>query len=390
MFASQRPSQSERALLPEGLRDDLPPWADTEAAMVDRLMARFAASGYERVAPPLAEFEESLLGEAGESASAAMFRVQDPESQRMMAVRADITPQVARIAATRLARAPRPLRLSYAGHVLRVKGTQLRPARQFRQAGVELIGAAAMEADLEVILLAAEALTDLGISGLSVDLVAPTFVPALARELGLADEQMREARRALDAKDASALAAFTTPAGETLAAVMDAAGARERALAKLEALALSGEAAQARDRLAALARALAERAPELTVTLDPGEVRGFEYQTGVGFAFFAQGVRSELGRGGRYGAAGPDGGAQEDAVGFSVYLDTLLRAVPEPAPAPRLFLPESAPRDHAAQMRQAGWRTVRGLEPVAEQRAEARRLGCTHILENGQAVPLNE
>lgn len=390
MSASQRPSQSERALLPEGLRDDLPPWADYEAAMVDRLMARFAASGYERVAPPLAEFEESLLGETGESQSHAMFRVQDPESQRMMAVRADITPQVARIAATRLARAPRPLRLSYAGHVLRVKGTQLRPARQFRQAGVELIGAAAMEADLEVILLAAEALTDLGIAGLSVDLVAPTFVPALARDLGLADEAVREARRALDAKDASALAAFANPAGETLAAVMEAAGARERALEKLQALALTGEAARVRDRLVALARALGERAPDLTVTLDPGEVRGFEYQTGVGFAFFAAGVRSELGRGGRYGAAGPDGGAEEDAVGFSVYLDSLLRAVPEPAPAARLYVAVSTPRDEADRMRQAGWRTVRGLEPVADERAEARRLGCSHVLENGQAVALNE
>jgi len=389
MSASQRSNFGERALLPEGLRDDLPPWAEYEADTVDRLMACFAASGYERVAPPLVEFEESLLAGAGASQAKAMFRVQDPESQRMMAMRADITPQVARVAATRLARAPRPLRLSYAGHVLRVKGSQLRPARQFRQAGVELIGAASMEADLEVILLAADALMELGISRLSVDLVSPTFVPALARGLALSEDQTHEACRALDAKDGGALRAFPARAAETLAAVMNAAGALDSALARLQALTLAGEAAEVRERLVALARALAARAPDLTITIDPGEVRGFEYQTGVGFAFFAEGERSELGRGGRYDAAGPDGASAEDAVGFSMYLDTLLRAVPAPRPKARLFLPAEAPAE-AAELRAAGWRTLRGLEPAADIRAEARRLNCTHVLEDGQAVPLND
>ena len=100
----------------------------------------FAAHGYQRVKPPLLEFEDSLLAGSGAAVAEQTFRLMDPDSQRMMGLRADTTPQVARIATTRLADAPRPLRLSYAGQCLRVRGTQLAPDRQIAQAGIELIG----------------------------------------------------------------------------------------------------------------------------------------------------------------------------------------------------------------------------------------------------------
>ncbi|MCH7887834.1 MAG: ATP phosphoribosyltransferase regulatory subunit, partial [Proteobacteria bacterium] len=103
------------ALLPAGLRDVLPPDAEFEAGVVERLLATFAAFGYERVKPPLVEFEESLLAGVGAATASATFRLMDPASQRMMGVRADVTPQIARIATTRLKAAPRPLRLGYSG-----------------------------------------------------------------------------------------------------------------------------------------------------------------------------------------------------------------------------------------------------------------------------------
>jgi len=124
-----------KALLPAGLRDLLPPEAAHEARLRESLMAMLAAHGYERVNPPLVEFEDGLLSGLGAATAADTFRLMDPVSQRMMGVRADMTPQVARLATTRLAAAARPLRLSYAGEVLRVKGSQLRPERQFLQVG---------------------------------------------------------------------------------------------------------------------------------------------------------------------------------------------------------------------------------------------------------------
>lgn len=382
-------NHGRRALLPEGLRDDLPPWAEHEAQMTDRLMKKVGCYGYERVAPPLVEFEDSLLAFSGKTQMDAMFRVLDPASGKMMAVRSDLTLQVARIATDRLGGQVRPLRLSYAGHVLRVKGTQLRPSRQFRQAGVELIGSDELAADIEVILLAAEALRDLGIEGLSVDLVSPTLVTALAGQLGLTDEAARNAQHALDAKDAAALLEFPPEARLLLGEVMDAAGSAQRVLPRLVALALKGEAAEKRDRLVNLARALLARDDDLVVTIDAGERRGFEYQTGIGFAFFARGGHGELGRGGRYLVERPDG-TKESAVGFSMYLDSLLRAAPGPQTVPRLYLPFGTDLSECRRLRDIGWRTVQGLCPTDNIFETARSEGCSHVYDKGVAMSLTD
>src|SRR6476619_6313963 len=138
---------NHRALLPAGLRDLLPPDAESEAASVEALMEVFASHGYQRVKPPLLEFEDSLLAGSGAAVAEQTFRLMDPVRQRMMGLRADTKTQVARIAATRLGGQARPLRLCYAGQVLRVRGTQIVPERQLPQVGVELIGSEAAAAD---------------------------------------------------------------------------------------------------------------------------------------------------------------------------------------------------------------------------------------------------
>ncbi len=204
------------ALLPTGLYDLLPPEAGVEAELTARLMGVLAAHGYERVKPPLVEFEETLLAGAGAVTASETFRTMDPASHRMVGVRADMTPQVARIAATRLAHMPRPLRLSYAGQVLRVKGSAIRPERQFGQAGAELIGAKGPAADVEVITVAGEALAAANVPHLSVDITLPTLVPAIAEAYGIAGERAAALRAALDRKDAAAVAAISGEVGVLL------------------------------------------------------------------------------------------------------------------------------------------------------------------------------
>src|SRR5579863_3130389 len=196
------------ALLPLGLRDVLPPDAAAEAQAVARLMTVLASHGYERVKPPLAEFEDNLLSGAGAAMAKETFRLMDPISQRMIGLRADMTTQVARIATTRLKEAPRPLRLCYAGQVLRVKGSQLRPERQVGQVGAELIGTDSVAADLEVVSVAAEGLAAVGVAGLSVDLSLPTLVPMICRAVGLSDAAIDAVRAPLDHKDAATTAAL--------------------------------------------------------------------------------------------------------------------------------------------------------------------------------------
>ena len=182
---------SRRALLPAGLRDSLPPDAAHEAAVVEALVACCTARGYERVKPPLVEFEDSLFAGPGAAMTHRSFRLMDPVSQRMMGVRADMTVQIARIASTRLSNAPRPLRLCYAGEVLRVTGTPLTPERELVQVGAELIGSDAVSADIESVVMALDALMGVGVPRLSVDITSPRLVPTLieaARIMGFERE----------------------------------------------------------------------------------------------------------------------------------------------------------------------------------------------------------
>ena len=373
-----------KGLLPAGLQDGLPPDALAEARAIERLLADFAAFGYERVKPPLVEFEESLLAGPGAALSPQLFRLMDPISQRMMGVRADITPQIARIVATRLSAAPRPLRLCYAGQVLRVRGSQLRPERQFAQAGVELIGATAISADAEVISLAAESLQALGIERLSIDLTVPTLVPAVARYFGFDEAAAADVRKALDRKDAGALQAIDGVGDTPLSAFLAAGGPAIEAVGRLSKMDLGPAGNEMVESLAELLGMIRTALPALDLTVDPGEYRGFEYQTGIAFAVFAKGVRGELGRGGRYII---DSG--EPATGFTLYLDTLMRALPTEQLPPRLFLPEDTDLAEARRLRADGWVTVAGLDPAADAKAEAIRQGCTHMWSSGKIEPLD-
>jgi ATP phosphoribosyltransferase regulatory subunit len=368
------------ALLPAGLRDLLPPEAETEAAAVGALMDAFAAHGYQRVKPPLLEFEDTALAGSGAAVAEQAFRLMDPESHRMMALRADMTPQAARIATTRLAHAPRPLRLSYAGQCLRVSGNHLVPDRQLAQAGIELIGPDSPAADAEIVVVGAEALTAMGLPRLSFDLTLPPLVSTLLEETGFPAVARGALARALDRKDAASVAQHGGNLAGTLTDLLLAAGPADRALAALEAAPLTPRARALAERLAATIAAIRARMPDLKLTVDPVEFRGFRYHTGVCMTVYAPGRHEELGRGGRYIC-----GEWEPATGLTLYPDAVLRAAPPRSPRPRVYVP--AGLDGAA-VRSAGFATVAGLEPVDDPAAEARRLDCTHMLRDGSAVPL--
>jgi ATP phosphoribosyltransferase regulatory subunit len=370
------------ALLPLGLSDLLPPEAGIEACVVAAMMAVLESHGYERVKPPLMEFEENLLSGTGAAMAKETFRLMDPVSQRMIGLRADMTTQVARIATSRLKNAPRPLRLCYAGQVLRVKGSQLRPERQVGQVGAELIGTDSVTADLEAVALAAEALQALGIAALSVDLTLPTLVPAVTRALGLGPAVPERLRDALDHKDAAAVASVGGRAAEILGKLLASAGAAATTLRALQAIDLPHAAAEERARLMDVTGRLGAALPGLAITVDPVENRGLEYHTGISFTFYARGVRGELGRGGRYRTGNGEG---EPATGLTLYTDTILRALPAQTPPRRIYIPAGSDAAIAKRLRGEGWVTVAGLEPVADVAAEARRLACRHRLE-GDAI----
>lgn len=375
--------RENQALLPAGLHDVLPPEAAHEVALQHALVASFARHGYERVSPPLIEFESTLIGAGGPGMGRHVFRVLDPTGRRMMAVRADMTPQVARIAATRLGRMARPLRLSYGGQVLTVEGSQMRPERQFAQAGAELIGVDCVAADVEILVLAVEALAAVGIDTATIDLNSPSLVTAILDRTGAGPEDAAELRAALDRKDSAAVAQLAGDDADLLLALIEAAGPVDDAIAKLEALDLPDRAVQEVARLASVAAGARTHRADLDLTVDPVEYRGFEYQTGISFTIFLKGVRGELGRGGRYVTE-----AGEAATGLTIFLDTVCRAVPPPSNAKRkVYLSFGTPPETAVELRGAGWTTVAGLAPVANEATEATSLGCTHLVEPGATEP---
>lgn len=366
-------------LLPEGLEDRLPQEASRITAAMRACLGVLDAHGYDRVRPPLLEFEASLSGRMANGGrrieNRAMFRFVDPASLRTLALRSDITPQVGRIASTSLKDAPRPLRLAYCGDTVVIKASQLDPARERLQLGAELIGADSVAAASEAVMLAVEALQAAGLTGISVDFTLPDLVDTLAAEaLPLAPDQIEAVRRELDTKDAGGL---RSAGGAAYLPLLYATGPFDQALAALRAVDAGGALATRLDALEQVAASIGDAA---RITLDPTERHGFEYQSWFGFTLYADGLRRAAGRGGTYRIAGSD----EPATGFTLYLDRLAEAAPQPEAAKLVWLPLGHDRAAAARLRAEGWRTraqiLEGEDPAA--------LGCTHVLKDNAPFAL--
>ncbi len=287
-----------QGLLPKGFEDLLPPDAEGEAQAIAGLMAVFAEGGYQRIKPPLMEFEESMLGGGpGASLSDQTFRVMDKETGKMLALRSDITPQIARIVSSRLQDVPRPLRLSYANDVVRISGSQQRTLRQFCQVGCELIGDGS-DADLvEVITMAAQGLQAIGVKGVSFDFTLPCIFEEILKAAGIDRSGIDSLRAQLS-------------------------GDVEKAVAALKGLGLQDKAMQDVERLEKILSSKALRGlDDVRFTVDPLETRGFEYHRGIAFTIFAKKVNGELGRGGCYAL-----GSEPLASGFTLYMDTVRQA----------------------------------------------------------------
>ncbi|WP_253339891.1 ATP phosphoribosyltransferase regulatory subunit [Sphingobium sp. OAS761] len=366
------------SLLPEGLSDRLPPQAESSARLVRRVLDTVATHGYERVMPPLAEFEDTLTRRLKSMRPQDLVRAVDPVSQRNLAFRPDMTAQVGRIAATRLSAAPRPLRLSYAGPVIRLKASQLRPEREKLQLGAELIGSDSAAAAVEIVNVAIEALQAAGVTGITIDFTLPDLVDMLAAgPLPLDPSQIEAVRAELDAKDAGALVAIGPEAAAYLP-LIEATGPFHAAMTRLEAF--SASVGGAIDSRIAGLRAIAKPIGwDITLTLDPTERHGFEFQNWFGFSIFAEGFIGEIGRGGSYAIASADG-ADEPAMGFSLYPDPLIDAGFGGDSPKRLFLPLGHDPARAAELRGEGWHTIAALSEGEDGAAHR----CSHWLDGSE------
>ncbi len=377
----------DRWLLPDGIEEVLPPEAARIETARREVLDLFQRWGYELVITPHMEFLESLLTGAGQDLDLKTFKVTDPLSGRQMGLRADITPQVARVDAHTLRREG-PSRLCYAGSVLHAKPNALSTSRSPIQLGAELYGDASDSSDLEVISLMLEMLELAEVPEVHMDLGHVGIYRGLARAAGLSREVEQKLFDALQRKAMGEIAELTAGLPASLAGMLQAlarlCGGREALDAARSLLADAPvEVRDALDSLVRIADQLAARYPELPLYFDLGELRGYRYHTGVVFAVFVPGVGQSIAQGGRYDDIGADFGRARPATGFSTDLKTLVAL----GNAPLGTLPSGvwAPHDAAPalwqairRLRQQGVRVVQALE--GQQLDAARLAGCDRQL----------
>ena len=232
--------------------------------------------------------------------------------------------------------------------------------------------------------MAHQAIVTWVLQNISIDLGLPTLVPAICEHLDITDSNhVRQLRTALNQKDANAINKLPEPAAQVFGQLLNAVGPATDALRVIKDISLPPPALEQCEHLEAVVSILRKKAAAMTLTLDPVEIRGYEYHSGVTFTLFSPKVRGELGRGGRYQLSGyvePD--EQEEATGVTLFVDTIMRSIPAPVPTRRLFALLGTPAKEIADHRADGWVVIEALADHSDPAAEARRLGCSHVIQN--------
>ncbi|WP_434113487.1 ATP phosphoribosyltransferase regulatory subunit [Methylocaldum sp. GT1TLB] len=377
-------------LLPEGIDEVFPEEAERLEQLRRKIIDLFASWGYRLVMPPLIEFIESLLTGSGNDLDLQTFKIIDQISGRLMGIRADMTPQVARIDARNLG-TDTPTRLCYMGTVLHTQSDHLEKSRSPLQVGAELYGHAGNASDMEVICLMLEMLAIAGIENVHLDLGHVGIYRELARQAGLNAQQEAELFEILQRKDYPELVTLlhsltvSDSSTEMLEALIDLNG-HEGVIEKArKRLATANESVhRALMDLESISKSLASLFPALRINFDLAELRGYHYKTGVVFAAFVPGYGREIARGGRYDEIGKIFGRARPATGFSADLKVLARLAngkDDDAPSLRIFAPAVDDPDlHeiVRNLRGAG-QTV--IQELYGQTGEAREMACSHYLQ---------
>ncbi|WP_420825635.1 ATP phosphoribosyltransferase regulatory subunit [Thiocystis minor] len=379
----------ERWLLPAGIEEVLPPQARIMESLRRELLDLYASWGYELVIPPFIDYLESLLTGTGQDLDLQTFKLTDQLTGRLLGVRADMTPQVARMDAHHLRR-DAPTRLCYLGTVLHTRADGFGGTRSPLQIGAEIYGHAGIESDTEILRLILLTLRAAGIAESYLDLGHVGIFRGLARQAGLDAIQEHALFEALQRKAVPEIESLIGDFGVTgaparmLIALAELNGSD--ALTRADTLLSDADrpVREAVDYLRRLADELNRWHPEVSVHYDLAELRGYHYKTGAVFAAFVPGWGLEVARGGRYDDIGRVFGRARPAVGFSTDLKSLLQhgqgleqryRATDPVYAP--WSADPALRETVERLRASGERVINALPGLPQ---DPRQLGCQRML----------
>ncbi len=375
-------------LLPEGIEEILPDDAAQLEQLRRNLLDVFSAWGYQLVFPPLMDFLDSLLIGTGHDLDLNTFKLTDQVSGRTLGIRADMTPQVARIAGHHMSHSI-PTRLCYVGTVLHTLGDELDKDRSPVQIGAELYGYDGLEGDFEIIQLMLEMLAMSGIEQVHLDLGHVGIYRALAHQAGVTDRQEAELfdvlqRKAIpemdDLLNAFSLQEKDKQTFKALATLHGGLEVFERAETVLQGY--DNSVQQALADLKAIAEKLSKIYPALPINFDLAELRGYYYHTGIVFAALVPGLGKEIARGGRYDNIGEAFAAARSATGFSADLKRLARHAVNGSDTSDtiVFAPccdNEALRIKIRDLRAEG---VIVIQQLPNQKGDAKKMGCTALL----------
>ncbi|MCU7831582.1 MAG: ATP phosphoribosyltransferase regulatory subunit [gamma proteobacterium symbiont of Lucinoma myriamae] len=379
--------KKDRWLLPEGIQEVLSPQALTIESQRRSLLDLYQTWGYDLVEPPMIDFLDSLLTGTGHDLQLMTFTLTDQISGKLLGVRADMTPQIARIDAHHI-KTEQPSRFCYIGQVLKTKLEGFSQSRSPLQVGIELYGHNGAASDIEVLLLMIQTLNNVGLKDFHIDLGHVGIFRSMARQAELSEVEEDALFDALQRKAVTELSSYLS--------TLDISDEQKQQFMSLTDLngdisvidkarsILTGDEVQTElDKLEAIAKGLLARVPEQILYFDLSELRGYNYHTGVVFVAYLPGHGQEIAKGGRYDGIGKTFGRSRAATGFSTDLTHLVSLVSKPEAADSketIFAPaaaDAALMQMVSQLRQQGKRVICQLTD-----SNAQALGCTHTLSN--------
>jgi len=370
-------------LLPEYIEDVLPAEALRIEVLRRKLLDLFKVHGYQYVIPPMLEYMESLITGAGHDLDLATFKVVDQLTGRLMGVRADMTPQAARIDA-HLLNHQGVTRLCYAGSVLRTKPDGLALTREPLQIGAELYGHAGIESDIEIQRLLIKALQAIGIDEIHLDFSHVNVFGSLIEASHVDAQLEQDLYAALQSKDQPAVAALTKALDHTtreaLLHLTELNGDKTILAKAFQVLPATPAIKKALDSLQQVSHAIDQLGA--SVSFDLSELRGYHYHSGIVFAAYAKGYKGPLALGGRYDEVGQSFGRARPATGFSLDLRGVVSALPPAQSNMAIYAPVSADPALAAKIENLRSEGRVVIEALDNADADLNELNCNQKLEH--------
>jgi ATP phosphoribosyltransferase regulatory subunit len=367
-------SLRNKSLIPLGFKDHVDFNTNVEHDYKNQIISYFISNGFDLVKTPLVEFYESN--------SENCFIIESKKRERKLYIRDDITPQIIRITSSRFKNKSRPIKICYYGEVVRKQGTMLRPERQFLQVGSEIIGSKSILADIEIITLAYKSLSQIGISNITLELTSKIFLDEIFSKI-IDIKSLKKLKLFIRQKDKKNSLTLVKDKKDKLllSNLFDLTGSLSDVLKKINTLDVSDIAKQEIENIKIISKSIKLKSND-KIIYDFTEFDNKKYHDGVKFNFFAKNVRGEIASGGRYKIKNTLN--EETAIGFTCFMDTVLRASSFENLSKKILLPFDTEEIIKKKLIKNNFIIFSYFDNEVDMRLLAKNNFCTHIYENNK------